>query len=150
MASSLTSCPRCMQTCSPLGLPGTSSFSFNMFWHGLLNMYVDIAVYNPGSNVVVMQVVQFPCANVFHTLKQLRDHARHWHVQHAAPTDNIIVLNNFHDTTLDIVELDDIQQLNDTSVADVSFSFCFANKGTAQFAELWIAGTVSQATHCLV
>jgi hypothetical protein len=30
MAFSLTSCPRCMQTCSPLGQPGTSPFSFNV------------------------------------------------------------------------------------------------------------------------
>jgi hypothetical protein len=58
MAFSSTSYPQCMQACSPLGPPGTSSF-FSMFRDDLLNMCVDIAVYNHGLDVV-MRVIQLP------------------------------------------------------------------------------------------
>jgi hypothetical protein len=54
------------------------------------------------------------------------------------------------DFPLEIAEIDDIQLL-DTSVVDVSLSFCFCkNKGTAQFSKWCIAGSVTQAIHCLV
>jgi hypothetical protein len=75
-------------------------------------------------------------------------------VQPDNPTDNISTLNNFDDTNdvdsnLVVAELDDIQ-LHDTSVVDASLSFCFGKKDTAQFSEWCIAGTVTQATHCIV
>jgi hypothetical protein len=91
-----------------------------------------------------------------HTLKQLRDHARHWHVQPVAPTNNLTVLDTFCD--IDDVdslsysdELDNIRHLEDTPVVRILQQFCFSKKkGTAQFAQWCIAGSVSQATHCVV
>jgi hypothetical protein len=64
MAFSSTSCPHCMQTCSLLG-PHLERLPFlSMFRHaGLLNMSVDIVVYNRGLNAV-MRVVQFPSPNI--------------------------------------------------------------------------------------
>jgi hypothetical protein len=47
-------------------------------------------------------------------------------------------------------EFDDVQQLEDVSVVDASLPFSFAKTGTAQFADWCIAGSVTQATRCLV
>jgi hypothetical protein len=94
--------------------------------------------------------------NVFHTLKQLRAHARHWHVQLASPEENSLVLNtgcctDDSDSNCSYTgEFDDVQQLEDVSVVDASLPFSFAKTGTAQFADWCIAGSVTQATRCLV
>jgi hypothetical protein len=94
--------------------------------------------------------------NVFHTLKQLRAHARHWHVQLASAKENSLVLNTVccmddSDSKCSYTDkFDDIQQLQDISVVDSSFSFCFVKTGTAQFADWCITGSVTQATRCLV
>jgi hypothetical protein len=94
--------------------------------------------------------------NVFHTLKQLRARARHWHVQLASLEENILVLNtvchtNDSDSNCSYIdEFDDVQQLEDVSVVDASLPFSFVKTGTAQFAGSCIAGSVTQATRCLV
>jgi hypothetical protein len=94
MAFSLTSCPRCMQMCSPLGQPGTSSFSFNVpSWS---TEYVcGQCVVQPWFECCHSSCMIPLRKNVFHTLKQLRAHARHWHVQLASPEENSLVLNMF-------------------------------------------------------
>jgi hypothetical protein len=84
----------------------------------------------------------------FYTLKQLRARARHWHVQPASPAENILVLNTVCHTNDS--EFDNVQQLEDVSVVDASLPFCFVKTGTAQFADWCIAGSVTQATRCLV
>jgi hypothetical protein len=76
-------------------------------------------------------------------------------VQPAAPTDHIKVLNNFSDLSdVDYLsypdEFEDILQLEDVSVVDASLTFCFGKKGTNQFADWFIADTITQAAHCLV
>jgi hypothetical protein len=94
--------------------------------------------------------------NVFHTLKQLRAHARHWHVQLASPEETSLVLNtvcctNDSDSTCSYTgELDDVQQLEVVSVVDASLPFSFVKTGTAQFAHWCIASSVTQTTRCLV
>jgi hypothetical protein len=96
------------------------------------------------------------CKNVFYTLKQLCAHAQHWHVQLASPEENSLVLNtvchtNDSDSNCSYTdEFDDVQKLEDVSVVDASLSFCFVRTGTAQFADWCIAGSVTQATCCLV
>jgi hypothetical protein len=94
--------------------------------------------------------------NVFHTLKQLRAHARHWHVQLASAEENSLVLNTVcctdgSDSKCSYTdEFDVVQQLEDVSVVDASLPFSFVKTGTAQFADWCIAGSVTQATRCLV
>jgi hypothetical protein len=94
--------------------------------------------------------------NVFHSVRQLKDHARHNHVKTAAPPDNFIVFNNSPDTNdMDSTcsfndEFDELQPFEDASVVDASLLFCFCKKATAQFAEWCIAGSVTRATHCVV
>jgi hypothetical protein len=94
--------------------------------------------------------------NVFHTLKQLRAHARHWHVQPASPEENILALNTVCHTNdsdsncCNSNEFDGVQQLEDISVVDASLPFTFVKTGTAQFADWCIAGSVTQASRCLV
>ena len=46
--------------------------------------------------------------------------------------------------------LNDGHECEDQTSVDVSATFCFPNKGMAQFAEWCIAGDISQATQCLV
>jgi hypothetical protein len=90
--------------------------------------------------------------NLFHTLK----HARHWHVQLACPEENSLVLNTVcctddSDSKCSYTdEFDGVQQLEDVSVVDASLPFSFVKTGTAQFADWCIAGSVTQATRCLV
>jgi hypothetical protein len=142
-----------MQTCSSLGPPGTSSFAFNVpSWS---------TEYLCGYCGVQPWFECHPCCtiparkNIFQTLKQLRDHARHWHVQPVAPTNNLIVLDTFCD--IDDVnslsssdELDNIRHLEDAPGVKILQQFCFSKKGTAQFAQWCIAGYVSHATHCVL
>jgi hypothetical protein len=47
-------------------------------------------------------------------------------------------------------EFDNVQQIEDTPRADSSLPFSFVKTGTAQFANWCIAGSVAQATLCLV
>jgi hypothetical protein len=92
MSFSLTSCPRCMQSCSPLGQPGTWSFSFNVpSWSteyvcGQCGVQPWFECCHSSCRIPLRK-------NVFHTLKQLRAHARHWHVQLASPEENCLVLD---------------------------------------------------------
>jgi hypothetical protein len=94
--------------------------------------------------------------NVFHTLKQLRAHARHWHVQLASREENSLVLNKVccsddSDSNCSYTdEFENVQQLMEVAVEDASLPFSFAKTGTAQFADWCIAGSVTQATRCLV
>jgi hypothetical protein len=94
--------------------------------------------------------------NVFHTLKQLHAHVQHWHVQLASPEETSLVLNmvcctDDSDSNCSYTdEFDDVQQLEDVSVVDASLPFSFVKTGTAQFADWCIAGSVTQATRCLV
>jgi hypothetical protein len=94
MATSLTSCPQCMQTCSPLGPPGTPLFAFNV-----LSWSTEYLLGHCGVKTW-FECCRACCTiplrkNVIYTLKQLRNHAQHRHVQPVAPTDNLIVLNTF-------------------------------------------------------
>jgi hypothetical protein len=79
--------------------------------------------------------------NVFHTLQQLRAHARHWHVQLASAEENSLVLNmvchtNDSDSNCSYTgKFDDVQQLEDLSVVDASLPFSFVTTGTAQFTD---------------
>jgi hypothetical protein len=94
--------------------------------------------------------------NVFHTLKQLCAHARHWHVQLASAKENSLVLDTVcctddSDSNCSYTdEFDDVQQIEDISRVDSSLPFSFVKTGTAQFANWCIAGSVAQATRCLV
>jgi hypothetical protein len=94
--------------------------------------------------------------NVFFTLNQLRAHAQHWHMQLASAEENSLVLNtvcctdNSDSKCSYTDEFDNVQQLKDVSVVDASLPFTFAKTGTAQFADWCIAGSVTQATRCLV
>jgi hypothetical protein len=47
-------------------------------------------------------------------------------------------------------ELDNIRHLEDAPGVKILQQFCFSKKGTAQFAQWCIAGSVSHATHCVV
>jgi hypothetical protein len=63
--------------------------------------------------------------------------------------------SDYHDASggddlLDSAQPVNIDELECSSPSDVSPPFCFAKSGTAQFAELVIAGTVIAATNCLV
>jgi hypothetical protein len=64
--------------------------------------------------------------NVFHTLKQLRAHARHWHVQLASAEENSHVLDTVcctdnSDSNCSYTDkFDDVQQLEDISRVDSS------------------------------
>jgi hypothetical protein len=156
MTFSVTSCPRCMQPCSPLGQPGSLSFSFNVpSWS---TEYVcgqcGVQPWFECCHSCCMIPLR---KNLFYTLKQLRAHARHcWHVQLASPEENILVLNTVCHTNDSYSncsytnEFDDVQQLEDVSVVDASLPFSFVKTGTAQFADWCIAGSVTQATRCLV
>jgi hypothetical protein len=94
--------------------------------------------------------------NVFHTVKQLHAHACHWHVQLASAEENSLVLDTVcctddSDSNCSYTgEFDDVQPLEDVSVVDASLPFSFVKTGTAQFAGWCIAGSVTQATRCLV
>ncbi len=92
--------------------------------------------------------------NLFYTSKQLRNHAQNWHDRpiHLADSMSTDRTNNTHAFTDNdgIIEPNETQVFYNHSVVDVSRCFCFANKGTAQFAEWCIAGTVTEATHCMV
>jgi hypothetical protein len=86
--------------------------------------------------------------NVFHTLKQLCAHARHWHVQLTSSEENSLVLNTVccsddSDSNCSYTnEYDNVQLLKNVSVVDAT--------GTAQFADWCIASSVTQATRCAV
>jgi hypothetical protein len=76
-------------------------------------------------------------------------------VQPVAPTNNLTVLDTFCD--IDDVdslsssdELDNNRHLEDAPGIKILQQFCFSKKGTAQFAQWCIAGSVSHATHCVV
>jgi hypothetical protein len=94
--------------------------------------------------------------NAFHTLKQLRAHARHLHVQLASAEENSLVLNTVcctddSDSNCSYTDkFDGVQQLKDVSVVHASLPFSFVKTGTAQFADWCIAGSVTQATRCLL
>jgi hypothetical protein len=156
MSYSLTSCPRCMQTCcSPLGQPGTLSFSFNApswsteYVYGQCGVQPWFECCHSGSMIPLRK-------NVFHTLKQLCAHARHWHVQLASAEENSLVLDTVcctddSDSNCSYTNgFDDVQQLEEVSVVDSSLPFSFVKTGTNQFADWCIAGSVAQATRCLV
>jgi hypothetical protein len=94
--------------------------------------------------------------NVFHTLKQLHAHARHWHVQLASAEENGLVLDTVcctddsYSNCSYTDEFEDVQQIEDISRADASLPFSFVKTGTAQFANWCIDGSVTQATRYLV
>jgi hypothetical protein len=77
-------------------------------------------------------------------------------VQLASPEENSLVLNTVcctddSDSNCSYTnEFDGVQQLEDVTVVDASLPFSFAKTGTAQFADRCIAGSVTQATCCLV
>ncbi len=155
MSLSLTSCPRCMQPCSPLEQPGTSSFSLNVpSWS---TEYVCGQCGVPPWFECCHSSCMIPLRkNVFHTLKQLRAHARHWHVQLASVEETSLVLDTVcctddSDSNCSYTdEFDDVQQIEDISRVDSSLPFSFVKTGTAQFANWCIDGSVTQATRCLV
>jgi hypothetical protein len=92
MSFSLTSCPRCMQTCSPLGQPGTLSLFFNVpLWS--IEYVCGQCGLQPWFECCHSSCMIPLHKNVFHTLKQLRAHARLWHVQLASAEENSLVLN---------------------------------------------------------
>jgi hypothetical protein len=128
-----------MQTCSLLGQPGTLSFSFNGPSRSTEYVCGQCGV-QPWFECCHASCMIPLHKNVFHTLKQLRAHARHCHVQPASPEENILVLNtvchtNDSDSNCSYNdEFDDIQQLEDVSVVDASLPI-FVKTGTAQFAE---------------
>jgi hypothetical protein len=144
-----------MQTCSPLGQPGTSSFSFNVPSWSTEYVCGQCGV-QPWFECCHSSCMIPLHKNVFHTLKQLRAHARHWHAQLASPEENILVLNtvchtNDSDSNCSYTdEFDGVQQLEDVSVVDAFLTFAFVKTGTAQFSDWCIAGSVTQATRCLV
>jgi hypothetical protein len=79
-ASTKGSCPCCMQTCSPFGLPETSSKSLNVpSW--CTEYFCGVCGVQPWFECFIEYCKIPPRKNVFHTLRQLRDHACHWHVQ---------------------------------------------------------------------
>jgi hypothetical protein len=96
--------------------------------------------------------------NLFYTLKQLRNHSQNWHgTCHINP---ILATNNQGEesfqncfdfnNSFELDESNDQHEFKDHSSGDVSATYCFANKGMAQFADWCIAGDISQATQCLV
>jgi hypothetical protein len=155
MSLSLTSCPRCMQSCSPLGQPGTWSFSFNVpSWSteyvcGQCGVQPWFECCHSSCTIPLRQ-------NVFYTLKQLRAHARHWHVQLASVEESSLVLDtvcctddsDYNCSYTD--EFEDVQQIDGIPRVDSSLPFSFVKTGTAQFANWCIAGSVAQATRYLV
>jgi hypothetical protein len=147
-----TSCSHCMHTCLPLGPPGTSSFSSNV------PAWATEFVCSHCGDKPWFECSHASCSisaakNVFHTIKTLRRHARYWHVQRVTSCNTPTVGTSCHDTdNVDFLTYtaEREEPLADTSAVDASLSFCFGKKGTAQFAKWCIAGSVSQATHCLV
>jgi hypothetical protein len=137
-----------------MGPPGTSSFSFNV------PPWSTEYVCGHCGGQPWFECCHVSCSipankNVFHTIRKLRRHANYWHVRAVTVVDHPSVVHLSYDIdnvdyTAYIAEVDDIQQLEDTSAVDGSLTFCFGKKGTAQFADWCIAGSVSQATHCLV
>jgi hypothetical protein len=136
-----------MESCYPLGPPGTSSFAFNLpAWS------IEYVCGHCGDNPW-FECCHVSCSlpvskNVFDTVIKLRRHARHWHVQ---PSTFTPVADNTYDidSISSIAAPDDIP-LRDTYGVDASPSYCFGKKGTAQFANWCIDGSITQATHCLV
>jgi hypothetical protein len=143
-----------MQKCFPLGLPGTSSFTFNVPSWSTEFLCGHCGV-QPWFECCYLNCTIPLRKNVFHSVKQLRDHARHQHLKPLVFTDNPSELNSFCDINdLDSFsftdEFEDIQSPEDASLIDESPSFRFRMKGAAQFADWCIAGSVTKATRCLV
>jgi hypothetical protein len=155
MSFSLTSCLRYIQPCSPLGQPGTSSFSFNVQSWSTEYVCGQCGV-QPWFECCHSSCMIPLRKNVFHTLKQLRAHARHWHVQLASVKENSLVLDtvcctdNSDSNCSYTDEFEDVQQLKDASVVNASLPFSFVKTGTAQFANWCIAGSLTQAIRCVV
>jgi hypothetical protein len=88
----MTSCPWCMQMCSPLGQPGTLSFSFDVLSWSIEYVCRQCGV-QPWFECCHASCMIPLRKNIFHTMKQLRAHARQWYVQPASAEENSLVLN---------------------------------------------------------
>jgi hypothetical protein len=135
-----------MQPCSPLGQPGTSSFSFNVPSWSTEYVCGECGV-QPWFECCHSSCMIPLRKNVFHTLKQLRAHARHWHAQLASVEETSLVLDTVcctddSDSNCSYThEFEDVQQIDDIPRVDSSLPFSFVKTGTAQFANWCIAGS---------
>ena len=148
MASLWSSCPDCMHSWHPSGPAGTSSLFFNLpAWA------TEFVCHQCG--IKPWFQCGFPnCAipshkNLFRTLKLLRLHAQYWHGHRR----NVIKISDHAqnvDPTSDFAGVVDSPEYEDTPPVTSSCTYGFAKRGTAQFAEWCIDGSVIQAVHCLV
>jgi hypothetical protein len=92
--------------------------------------------------------------NSFRTVKQVNSHARYWHKRKKENTSaeaSTISADSFEfNATANMGDLNDTHANDGMSWFDDGCRFSFAHKPTAQFAEWCIAGSVKEATHCLV
>ncbi len=95
--------------------------------------------------------------NIFLTRLHLQRHARHWHVSASVERTSLSVAGNNNEgptgapeEQMDAEIFVDNPDLDDTIESNIHFPYCFLQTGTAQFADWCIAGSVTQATNCLV
>ncbi len=151
-----SSCPGCRHASVHALTPGTYSIDHNMSWatyfrccHCGQTWFV--------CNYVGCTIPSYK--NYYVTRQQLKRHARHWHARsnNTGTSSNMLRNVNVNEASVgdrdEVMEYDipvDQQDVDDPIEPSDHSLFCFSNKGTAQFADWCITGTVIQATNCLV